>query len=86
LFWKDSRYRLLETFATQENAQALTDGAELTLFIWREFGESPTSPTIQGPSISQVIESLRESFKTPETSEDCSIRSKPKTGPGIWRI
>lgn len=63
LFWKDARYRLLETFGTHENAQSLTDGAELTLFIWREFGESLTPPAIQGPSISQVIEGLRTSFK-----------------------
>jgi diadenosine tetraphosphate (Ap4A) HIT family hydrolase len=62
LFWKDARYRLLETFGTQENIQTLTDGAELTLFIWREFGESPTLPPIQGPCISQVIERLREAF------------------------
>ena len=64
LFWKDARYRLLETFGSQGNAQTLTDGAELTLFIWREFGESPTPPTIQGPSIEQVIERLRQSFKS----------------------
>ncbi len=64
LFWNDARYRLLETFGTQENAQTLTDGAELTLFIWREFGESPTPPAIQGPSIDHVIERLRQSFET----------------------
>jgi diadenosine tetraphosphate (Ap4A) HIT family hydrolase len=63
LFWKDARYRLLETFATHDNAQTLTDGAELTLFIWREFGESPQPPVIQGPSIKQVIDELREAFK-----------------------
>jgi diadenosine tetraphosphate (Ap4A) HIT family hydrolase len=62
LFWKDARYRLLQTFGHQENAQALTDGAELTLFIWREFGESPTPPAIQGPSVDQVIERLRQAF------------------------
>ncbi|UZE20242.1 HIT family protein [Pseudomonas sp. B21-054] len=64
LFWEDTRYRLLETFGSQGNAQTLTDGAELTLFIWREFGESPTPPPIQGPSIEQVIERLRQSFKS----------------------
>lgn len=76
LFWKDSRYRLLETFGTQENAQTLTDGAELTLFIWREFGESSTPPAIQGPSICQVINRLRESFKTAPT---------PNHPPAQWR-
>lgn len=63
-FWQDARYRLLETFGLKENAQALTDGAELTLFIWREFGESPTPPPLQGPSIEQVIERLRQSFES----------------------
>ncbi|MDQ0121785.1 diadenosine tetraphosphate (Ap4A) HIT family hydrolase [Pseudomonas lini] len=63
LFWKDKRYRLLETFATNENATSLTDGAELTLFIWREFGESPDPPPIQGPSTDQVIDLLRRSFR-----------------------
>jgi diadenosine tetraphosphate (Ap4A) HIT family hydrolase len=63
LFWKDARYRLLQTFATHENAQSLTDGAELTLFIWREFGERPEPPAIQGPSISQVIDDLRAALR-----------------------
>lgn len=62
LFWKDARYRLLETFACVENASTLTDGAELTLFIWREFDERPEPPKIQGPSIKQVIEALRTAF------------------------
>src|SRR5471030_1144782 len=63
LFWKDGRYRVLETLATNENAQSLTDGAELTLFIWREFGEKPEPPATQGPMINQVIEGLRRSFR-----------------------
>ncbi|MNF33871.1 hypothetical protein D3C76_1181380 [compost metagenome] len=63
LFWKDERYRLLETFATPGNAQSLTDGAELTLFIWREFGESNDPPAIQGMSIDQAIERLRPAFQ-----------------------
>ena len=63
LFWKDKRYRLLGTFGTYENATSLTDGAELTLFIWREFGESPEPPPIQGPSTDQVIDLLRGSLR-----------------------
>jgi len=42
----------------------LTDGAELTLFIWREFGESPEPPSIQGPGVEQIIERLRLSFRS----------------------
>lgn len=43
LFWKDDRYRLLETFAAN-SADISTDGAELTLFVWREFCGSAGSP------------------------------------------
>ncbi|WP_223590326.1 HIT family protein [Pseudomonas sp. A-R-19] len=62
LFWNDARYRQLETFAYAENALSSTDGAELTLFIWREFAENPTPPKTQGPSIGEVIQSLRSAF------------------------
>lgn len=64
LFWKDARYRLLDTFASIGNARTATDGAEQTLFIWREFGESLTPPSIQGPPIDQVIDTLRAAFVT----------------------
>jgi len=63
LFWQDERYRVLENFAAATSPQSLTDGAELTLFIWREFGESLTPPATQGPSVPEVIERLRESFR-----------------------
>ncbi|MBD8149941.1 HIT family protein [Pseudomonas fluorescens] len=63
-FWQDERYRTLQGFASQTLAQDLTDGAELTLFVWREFGESATPPQVQGPSVTQVIERLSAAFKT----------------------
>lgn len=62
LFLEDPRYRLLETFANPSKAETRTDGAELTLFIWREFGESARPPAIEGPTIPQVIEVLRAAF------------------------
>ena len=62
LFWKDERYRLLENFAYAENALSATDGAELTLFIWREFGESPSPPETQGMTIEETIKALRAAF------------------------
>jgi diadenosine tetraphosphate (Ap4A) HIT family hydrolase len=65
LFMQDERYRLLKNFGAPASAQAPTDGAELTLFIWREFGESLEPPSIQGPSIEQIIERLRMAFTTP---------------------
>ena len=61
LFWQDERYRVLQNFGTQQKA---TDGAELTLFIWREFGESPTPPVVQGASVREVIRCLRTEFNT----------------------
>ncbi|MEO8490811.1 MULTISPECIES: hypothetical protein [unclassified Pseudomonas] len=42
---------------------ALADGAELTLFVWREFGENPMPPVVQGPSVSNVMEQLRTAFR-----------------------
>lgn len=61
-FWKDSRYRVLETFSESSNDKA-TDGAELTFFVWREFCERPDPPPIHGPSVMQVIVVLRESMR-----------------------
>lgn len=65
LFSKDERYRVLKNFGAGADAHALTDGAELTLFVWREFGESPEPPSIQGPSIEQIIERLRLALGSP---------------------
>lgn len=61
-FWRDERYRRLQDFGSQVQGQALTDGAELTLFVWREFGDSPTRPSAHGCSVPQVIEQLRAAF------------------------
>lgn len=65
LFWQDERYRVLQSFAAPGIDPGLTDGAELILFIWREFGESPTPPAIQGASASEVIQQLCEDFAQP---------------------
>jgi diadenosine tetraphosphate (Ap4A) HIT family hydrolase len=62
LFWRDERYCALQDFASTENAMSLTDGAELTLFVWREFGERPVPPPVEGPAIIEVIERLRAAF------------------------
>jgi diadenosine tetraphosphate (Ap4A) HIT family hydrolase len=58
LFWRDDRYRILERFA-EAQGDPETDGAELTLFIWREFCERSNPPPIQGPSVSEAITLLR---------------------------
>ena len=59
LFSQDTRYRLLEKFV-ESSAPTGTDGAELTLFVWREFCEKPVPPKIKGPSVFQTIDLLRE--------------------------
>ncbi|MFS8048710.1 HIT family protein [Rhizobium sp. BR 314] len=59
LFWSDARYRLLDNFAVGPGETA-TDGAEMTLFVWREFCERPDPPPIVGPSVADVIALLRE--------------------------
>lgn len=61
LFWKDDRYRLLETFA-EGPGETPTDGAELTLFVWREFCERAEPPAIEGPSVWQAVELLRKAM------------------------
>jgi len=61
LFWQDDRYRLLETFSSPMPT-SLTDGAELTLFVWREFCERPDPPAAPGMTVAQAITRLREAF------------------------
>jgi diadenosine tetraphosphate (Ap4A) HIT family hydrolase len=61
LFWKDARYRALEDFAEFPGAMA-TDGAELTFFVWREFCERSVPPPIEGPSVSQAVELIKQAL------------------------
>ena len=62
MFWSDDRYRVLQSFGSVASPLPQTDGAELTLFVWREFCERPDSPPIQGPSVEQAIALLRGDF------------------------
>ncbi len=64
LFWRDGRYRILGQFAEGEGETG-TDGAELTLFVWREFCERRRAPPIEGPSVSKTIALLRETMGYP---------------------
>ncbi|WP_267555177.1 HIT family protein [Rhizobium rhizogenes] len=61
LFWQDSRYRVLEGFAEGEG-ETPVDGAELTLFVWREFCERAEPPPIRGPSVPEAIALLRDAL------------------------
>jgi diadenosine tetraphosphate (Ap4A) HIT family hydrolase len=60
-FFGDPRYRVLKGFQHSAEADAAdeTDGAELTLYVWREFCENPVPPKVSGPSIHEVVERLR---------------------------
>jgi len=62
LFWKDDRYRMLERFA-HGPGETPTDGAELTLFVWREFCERPDPPPVSGPSVAESISMLRQAIQ-----------------------
>ena len=65
-FAADPRYRQLESLQTPgyggTDGADWADGADLTLYIWREFCESPHPPQIAGPSIGEVVERLRGMF------------------------
>ncbi len=54
LVWEDERYRLLVQFA-HGPGETPTDGAELTLFVWREFCERADPPPIERPSVSATL-------------------------------
>lgn len=67
LFWQDDRYRSLQAFGSVGNTVLQTDGAELTLFVWREFCKRPDPPLVQGPPIEQAINALRKVFTRSES-------------------
>ena len=58
-FADDPRYRVFKSFYTPGVPTSDPDGAELTLYVWREFCESRTPPPIQGPSVAEVITLLK---------------------------
>lgn len=65
-FSADPRYRYLESLQTPGHGGTgradWADGADLTLYIWREFCESPHPPDSVGPSIGEAVEKLRAFF------------------------
>lgn len=62
-FSRDERYRVLHQFYTpgvyDDGSNACFDGAEMTLFVWREFCESHTPPEIVGPSVNETVKMIR---------------------------
>jgi len=71
-FFADPRYRYLESLQTPgcggTDGADWADGADLTLYIWRVFCESPDPPSIPGPSIGEVIERLRAVWRVQEVA------------------
>jgi len=68
-FFGDPRYRVLRNFYQPSDADDVvdaTDGGELTLYVWREFCENPVPPPISGPTICEVIESLKVFISAPD--------------------
>jgi diadenosine tetraphosphate (Ap4A) HIT family hydrolase len=66
-FFSDPRHRDLRTFyqpSDAGDAEDKTDGAELTLYVWREFCENPLPPPISDPPIDEVIARLK-AFMSP---------------------
>jgi diadenosine tetraphosphate (Ap4A) HIT family hydrolase len=61
LFFDNPRYRVLRTISRHSGALDAdeADGAELTLYVWREFCESPAAPPISRPSVHEVVERLK---------------------------
>jgi diadenosine tetraphosphate (Ap4A) HIT family hydrolase len=63
-FDSDERYKALRQFYTpgvyEDGSDSTFDGAEMTLFIWREFCESKNPPEIQGPSVHEIVEIVRK--------------------------
>jgi diadenosine tetraphosphate (Ap4A) HIT family hydrolase len=66
-FFADPRYRVLQALS-QSSAAAETDGAEMTLYVWREFCENPRPPVVSGPSIGEVVEQMRALVRMPDTT------------------
>lgn len=62
LFWRDDRYRMLQSLA-DPGLGVGTDGAELTLFVWREFCERHDPPPVTGPAIPDVVAMMRQAFE-----------------------
>lgn len=57
-FRADVRYDAVRRLGPRCDASE-TDGAEMTLYVWREFCESANPPKISGPPIDEVVKQLR---------------------------
>lgn len=58
-FRADARYDAVRRLGRRSDPEE-TDGAEMTLYVWREFCESANPPEVVGLSIEDVVTRLRE--------------------------
>jgi len=80
-FDSDERYRSLGQFYTpgvyENGSDSTFDGAEMTLFIWREFCESRNPPKICGPSVQEIVEAVRKEFGEQGAALNCGRLAPP---------
>ena len=76
-FFREPRYHVVRELSCRSAAAGVeeTDGAELTLYIWREFCDGPTARSISGPSIKEVVERLKVLMSGSMTDLGTSTRS-----------
>jgi diadenosine tetraphosphate (Ap4A) HIT family hydrolase len=58
-FRADIRYDAVRRLGARSDSNQ-TDGAEMTLYVWREFCESTNPPEVAGPRVEEVVERLRK--------------------------
>ena len=58
-FLADARYRVLDSFNTPGAERSPIDGAELTLYVWRELCEGQAPLPVEGPPVEAIIRKLR---------------------------
>ena len=56
----DPRYRAFDPLYTEKST--VPDGAALTFYVWREFCERATPPSVEGPSVAAVAAALRQTW------------------------
>lgn len=61
-FSADARYGILKTFYSPGGQNSEFDGAELTLFVWREFCESRKPPQTYGPTVAEAVSRLSKAY------------------------
>lgn len=83
-FFRDPRYRVLKSFYQPSDGGVVDDepdGAELTLYVWREFCENPNPPPISGPPIHEVVDRLKFFMASSESPTSQTPDTQDGRGP-----